>query len=232
MKYTCKTIDFKSIKEMPAEDRPREKVSEKGPFCLSDLELVCCLLGCGNVYRPVQDIAVDILDVVAESEEGENLMKKLLQIDGLGEAKATTVVAALELGRRLAKVKTKKYGSPESIFNYIRHYADRQQEYFLCIQLNGAMEIASCDVITIGLINRTLCHPREIFAPAIKNRATSVVLAHSHPSGNLEPSEDDMSLTDRIVKAGKIVGINVMDHIIFSVDDYRSMMENGDFYFS
>lgn len=232
MKYSIYPIEFKSIKEMPAEIRPRERMASCGPFHLSDLELVCILLGSGNNNRPVQDIAQDILEVVDRNRDREHLLKELTTISGLGNAKASTILAGLELGRRLSSLGCRRYATPAEIFSYVRHYGDRKQEHFICIQLNGALEILAADVITVGLINKTLVHPREVFAPAILNRATSVVFAHNHPSGNLEFSYDDIELTSQLVKAGKILGIQVADHIVFSMDGYNSMNETGQFYFT
>lgn len=231
MKYTIYPIEFKSIKEMPAESRPRERMAACGPFHLSDLELICILLGSGSSRRSVQDIADDILDVIAKNKDREHLLKELSSVCGLGPAKASVIIASLELGRRLSSFGCRRYGTPADIFNYVRHYGDRKQEHFICIQLNGALEILAADVITVGLINKTLVHPREVFAPAIQNRATSIVLAHNHPSGNIDPSPDDLDMTEHLIKAGRILGIQVSDHIIFSQSDFFSMAEAGLFTF-
>ncbi len=105
------------------------------------------------------------------------------------------------------------------------------QEHLICIMLNGALELLAVKVITVGLINRTVCHPREVFADAVAMRASSIILAHNHPSGNLEPSTNDLEVTESIEKAGRILGIRLMDHIVFCQDSYRSMLENGDYTF-
>lgn len=232
MKYYINPIEFKSIKEMPAENRPRERLSTGGPFCLSDLELVCCLIGSGVKQRPVQDIAMDVLEVISRNIDRENLNNELSYVDCLGPAKASIIVAALELGRRMSFTKTRRYSRPDEIFNIIRHYGDRSQEHLICIQLNGALEIIATDVVTVGLVNRTQVHPREVFAPALKNRATAVILAHNHPSMNLDFSEEDLSITQTLIRAGKILGISVVDHIVFSIDSYHSMAEEGKIYFT
>ena len=118
--------------------------------------------------------------------------------------------------------------TPATIWETIKHYGLEKQEYFIAVLLDGAHQIIKHVVVSMGLINRTLVNPREVFAPAIENRATAIVIAHNHPSGNLEPSADDLEVTDRLKKAGLILGIEVLDHIIFSANKYHSMMETGE----
>ncbi len=228
MRYERRTIDFKSIKEMPPEDRPREKLKAMGPFGLSDIELVCLILGSGQRGRPVQDMAQDLLDLMDEKGSAGLSGKDIETIPGIGGAKASTICACLELGRRFSFTKSRSCKDPSSVFDLVRHYGDRQQEHFLVILLNGAHELMGVNLVTVGLVNRTLVHPREVFSEALKGRATAVILAHNHPSGNLEPSPDDLEVTFRIRKAGQLLGIEVLDHIIFSSDGYRSLMETGE----
>lgn len=229
MKYTSKPIEFKSIKDMPKNERPRERLEVQGSQDLSDLELLCIILGSGGKNRPVQDISLDILDIIDIKGKSGVAIQDLSHIAGLGPAKAGVICACLEFGRRMSNTGWKNMGNPQNIFNAIRHYGTRQQEHFLCIMLNGAHELIGVNVVSIGLVNRTLVHPREIFAEPLKERATAVVLAHNHPSGNLCPSTDDLAVTRRIRKAGALLGIEVLDHIIFSSQDYRSLLETGEF---
>ncbi len=229
MRYTFKPIEFKSIKDMPKNMRPRERMQERGPLGISDLELLCILLGSGGKNRPVQDLAMEILEVIDLKGKKGVTPKDLEGIVGLGPAKAATICACLEFGRRMTYTRRKTLNDPYSIFECIRHYGSRQQEHFLCVVLNGAHELMGINVVSIGLVNKTLVHPREIFAEPLKERATAVVLAHNHPSGNLEPSDDDIATTLRIRKAGALLGIEVLDHIVFSEDSYRSMVESGEF---
>ncbi len=229
MRYTFKPIEFKSIKDMPKNMRPRERMQERGPLGISDLELLCILLGSGGKNRPVQDLALEILEVIDLKGKKGVTPKDLEGIVGLGPAKAATICACLEFGRRMTYTRRKTLNDPYSIFECIRHYGSRQQEHFLCVVLNGAHELMGINVVSIGLVNKTLVHPREIFAEPLKERATAVVLAHNHPSGNLEPSDDDIATTLRIRKAGALLGIEVLDHIVFSEDSYRSMVESGEF---
>ena len=228
MRYENRTIDFRSIKEMPAQDRPREKMQTFGPLGMSDMELLCLVLGSGTKSRPVQDIAQDLLSLLDESGCEQLSVDSIASISGLGRAKASSICACLEIGRRFSFSRIKSCKEPARIFELVRHYGDRLQEHFLVIMLNGAHELIGVNLVTVGLVNRTLVHPREVFSEPLKSRATAIVLAHNHPSGNLEPSPDDLEVTLRIKKAGLLLGIEVLDHIIFSSDGYRSMMETGE----
>ena len=229
MQYERKTIDFRSIREMPREQRPRERLSTLGPKGVADMELLCMIIGSGSHRRPVQDIAQDILEIIDGRGKSSVSTEDFKSIPGLGPANAARICACLELGRRYSFSRFKSCRDPASIFELIKHYGDRVQEHFLVIMLNGAHELMGVNVVSIGLVNRSLCHPREVFADPLKARATAVVLAHNHPSGNLEPSADDLEVTLRMKKAGILLGIEVLDHIIFSSEDYRSMRETGEF---
>lgn len=228
MKYFLNPIEYKSIKDMPARERPREKLQYGGVSPLSDLELMCILLGRGTKHRPVQDIAHDVLDCLARQKCAD--FKALSEIEGVGTAQATTIVSALELGRRLGAAGRRRVSGPADVFDLLRHYGDREQEHFIVIMLNGAMEVIRTRVVTVGLVNRTLVHPREVFSECIRNMGTAVILAHNHPSGNPTPSNDDIELTARLRKAGDILGIEVLDHIIFTAEKYYSMREEGEFW--
>ncbi|MBP5162837.1 MAG: DNA repair protein RadC [Spirochaetales bacterium] len=225
MQYERRTIDFKSIKEMPREDRPRERLHRLGPKGVTDIELVCAMLGSGSHGRPVQDLAQDILHLI---DSGSVSPEDLQKVQGLGPAKVASICAGLELGRRMSSTRLRSCKNPASVFDLVRHYGDRVQEHFLVVMLNGAHELMGVNLVTIGLVNRTLVHPREVFSDPIRMRATAIILAHNHPSGNLDPSPDDLEVTLRLKKAGLLLGIEVLDHIIFSSEDYRSMAETGE----
>ena len=229
MEYEKKTIDFRSIREMPKEDRPRERLGTLGPMGVADLELLCIIIGSGSQRRPVQDIALDIMSVIDFKGQDPVTPEDFKTIPGLGPAKASRICACLEFGRRHSFSRPRSCRSPAAVFELIKHYGDRLQEHFLVIMLNGAHELMGVNVVSIGLINRSLCHPREVFAEPLKARATAIVLAHNHPSGNLDPSSDDMEVTLRLKKAGLLLGIEVLDHLIFSSEGYHSMMESGEF---
>jgi DNA repair protein RadC len=151
----------------------------------------------------------------------------LKQFGAVGDAKATLILAAIEFARRRIKPAGLKITTPADILPLIRHFADRKQEHFLCITINGANEVINVRVVSIGLLDRTPVHPREVFADAITDRASGIILAHNHPEGGVEPSEADADVTRRIKQAGEIVGIHLLDHIIFNPTGYFSFLESG-----
>lgn len=232
MEYYIHERTFRTIKEMPQEQKPREKIREFGAACLSDSELLTALLGTGCSGVPVQDLSEMILSYLAVNDRREINFDELIQIKGMGPAQTSVICAAIEFGRRMQKPVKLRYATAKAIFEHIKHYGDRPQEHLLCIMFNGALEIIGTKVITVGLVNKTMVHPREVFAEAISARATAIVIAHNHPSGNLEPSPDDLAVTQAIINAGKLLCIQVLDHIIFSDSSYYSMNEHGDVWFS
>ncbi|MBW1940912.1 MAG: hypothetical protein JRI28_06000 [Deltaproteobacteria bacterium] len=149
------------------------------------------------------------------------------RFDGIGMAKATFILAAIELMRRRIKPKGIRIETPSDLVPHISHYAARKQEHFICASVNGANEIINIRVVTIGLIDRTHAHPREVFADPLIDRASAVIVAHNHPAGPLQPSEPDIETTKRLKQAGEITGIGLLDHIIFNTGDYFSFLENG-----
>lgn len=132
------------------------------------------------------------------------------------------LITLLELRENPIQVK-----NPTTVFEYLQPYGMKEQEHFIVLLLDGAHQIKNLKLISIGLANKTLVHPREVFAPAIEERATAIIIAHNHPSGNLEPSDDDITTTSRLWKAGMLLGIEVLDHIIFSTKQYLSFKEAG-----
>lgn len=151
----------------------------------------------------------------------------LIKFKGIGDAKAAIVLAAIEFTRRRIKPEGFKINSPEDILPHIRHYADRKQEHFLCASINGANEVMNIRVVSIGLVNTTQVHPREVFADPLMDRASAVIVAHNHPSGDLIPSKSDISVTKRLISAGNILGIRFLDHVIFNKKSYHSFKEHA-----
>jgi len=145
----------------------------------------------------------------------------------VGDAKATLILAAIEFARHRIKPEGAKIETPADLLRHVRHYADRKQEHFLCATINGANEILNIRVISIGLIDRSPVHPREVFADALADRASAVIVAHNHPSGGLEPSSSDVAITAQLKSAGTILGIDLLDHIIFNRTRYFSFLEEG-----
>jgi DNA repair protein RadC len=216
-----------------SDDKPkhRETLAESGPQSLSDAELVATILGRGISGTSVDELAEDVLGAIdsAYFAPGQPRRRWLSGIRGIGPAKASAIEAALELGRRYFPGKGRKIRGPRDVWLSVAHYADRPQEHFLALSLNGAHELAAKRVISIGLVNRTMVHPREVFSDIIKERSCSVVVAHNHPSGNLEPSPEDLQLTERLYDSGKLLGIELLDHIVFSEEGFMSMKEAGEF---
>lgn len=216
----------KSINDIPTHDRPREKLLRKGAAALSDQELLAVLLGKGTPGMDVMTLAGKLARVVDEKGLGLRV-EDLTSFEGVGDAKATLILAAIEFARRRIKPEGAKIETPADLLPYVRHYADRRQEHFLCASINGANEILNVRVVSIGLVDRTPVHPREVFADAVADRASAIILAHNHTSGGLEPSPHDIEVTTQLKAAGSVVGIALLDHIIFNRSDYYSFLEAG-----
>jgi DNA repair protein RadC len=219
----------KKMRETPDHDRPRERLAVRGPQALTNTELIALLLGRGTKERDVWQVAGDVERYLDHATDGPTY-KDLLMIDGIGSAKACEIMACFELGRRYLgddELAGHRIGSPADLLPLIAEWRDRKQEYFICITLNGAGEVIERRVITVGILNQSLVHPREVFSDAITDRAASVILAHNHPSGTLDPSSQDIGITRQLVEAGSILGIRVLDHIIFTKKGYVSLKELG-----
>ena len=208
-------------------ERPREKLLEKGARALKDRELLAILLGKGSQRHDVMTLAEKLIPVI--DEKGTRLsFEDLARFDGIGKAKATIILAAIEFTRRRIKPEGIRINVPSDLLPLIQHYADRKQEHFLCASINGANEVMNIRVVSIGLVDKSPVHPREVFADPIADRASAVILAHNHPVGPLKPSEADIETTNRLRHAGEIMGITVLDHIIFNHKDYYSFLEKGE----
>lgn len=216
----------KSFRDIPSTDRPREKLLRKGAAALSDQELLAVLLGKGTRGMDVMTLAGKLAIVIDEkglAVQADDLRK----FDGVGDAKATLLLAALEFARRRIKPEGVKIATPADLLPHVRHYADRKQEHFLCASINGANEILNIRVVSIGLIDRTPVHPREVFADPLVDRASAIIVAHNHPAGSLEPSRSDIEVTKQLKAAGDLIGITLLDHIIFNRNGYFSFLEAG-----
>ncbi len=217
---------MKKIEEMDIQERPREKLLLRGASALSDLELMAVLLGRGSRGYPVMTLASNILKLLDTRGAFPDLAT-LQGIRGVGEARAAMICAAMEFARRRIRPAGLKIHLPTDILDLVRHYADRKQEYFLCTTLNGANEMIATRVITVGLVNQTQIHPREVFADAISDRAAAIIVAHNHPSGSITHGRADEEITARLLSAGDLLGIRLLDHIIFTHSAYFSFAEAG-----
>jgi len=184
------------------------------------------LLGSGNRKYDVLALADKLLHLLDRTGPTPS-MEELLTINGVGKAKASLIMAGLEFARRRIRPHGFKIAFPPDAYPLIRHIADRSQEHFICISLNGANEVIAIRTVSVGLVNRALVHPREVFADPITDRASAIIVAHNHPSGNLSPSPDDLAVTRQLKEAGLTLGIRMLDHIIFNKEKYYSLMENG-----
>ena len=216
----------KRIKDIPEQDRPREKLLRKGAAALNDQDLLAVLLGKGTPGMDVLALAGKLIRVIDEKGLGIEV-EDLTRFEGVGHAKAALIIAAIEFARRRIKPEGAKVETPADLLPHVRHFADRKQEHFLCASINGANEILNVRVVSIGLIDRAPVHPREVFADALSDRASAVIVAHNHPSGGVAPSTHDIEITAQLKAAGAIVGITLLDHIIFNRKEYYSFLEAG-----
>lgn len=216
----------RTIKDLPEHERPREKLLKKGPRALKDWELLAVVLGKGTAKRDVLSLAQELVPVIDQKGLSVSI-EDLAAFDGMGEAKASLVLAAMEFVRRRVKPEGIRIETPADLLPHIRHYADRKQEHFLCASVNGANEVINIRVVSIGLIDRSPVHPREVFADPLMDRASAIILAHNHPIGPLTPSDSDVETTKRLKDAGEVMGIIVLDHLIFNRTDYFSFLESG-----
>lgn len=210
---------FFTIREMPKVERPREKLIEKGPENLKDEELLAILLRTGTREKNVLDLAKEILKKYSKKKFLKLKHRDLIKIKGVDSAKACTILAAIELTRRILKVGEETLPKIESIkdvisqFSYLR---EKQREHLAALYLNARNEVIFKKHLFVGTLDANICHPREIFKHALDKNAASVILVHNHPSGDPEPSKADLEITKRIQEAGKIMGIDILDHIIIT----------------
>lgn len=221
------------IKELPQEERPREKILAKGVLTLSNAELLAILLRTGTKNESVLRVAERLLKKYEELGIGALSSlgpQELSNIKGIGLVKAVTVVAAIELGKRLNGLSTERMiiRSPQDAVNLLMarlRYETR--EHFIVLLLSTKNHVLATPTISIGSLNASIVHPREVFREVINHSAASVILAHNHPSGDPTPSSEDIGLTRKLVDAGKILDIPVLDHIIIGNNKYVSLKEKG-----
>lgn len=222
------------MKAMPSDERPYEKCLKKGAHSLSDKELLAVLLRCGTPGENVMDLASRIL--YQQNEQGllsihQLTMDKLLSIKGIGKVKAVQILCLSELAKRLAKASAKEllsFQSPETIARYymedLRH---EKQEHMKLLMLNSKSMLIGESDISKGTVNASLITPRELFIEALLKNAVTIIIMHNHPSGDPTPSQEDIMITTRIKKAGEIIGIELLDHIIIGNNCYISFRESG-----
>lgn len=218
------------IKDLPKHKRPREKLSEKGAENLSDAELLAIIFRTGRAGKSALDLARETLKKYPLSKLFVVTQEELTDIKGLENTKVITLKAALELGRRAVGSFNDSLPVLDSVKATVAQLADlrgKQKEHFLALYLNARKQLVHKETISIGSLTETLAHPREVFEPAIRHLASSVILAHNHPSKNMEVSEADIKLTEKLIQSGAILDIEVLDHIIITDDGYISFKEKG-----
>lgn len=225
--------DFLNIKNWAPEDRPREKLVLKGKATLSDAELIAILLGTGTASMSAVDVAKNILQFVNNdlNELAKLSVKDLTKIKGVGEAKAISIVSALELGRRRRDIlieERPKISSSTDIYELLKsEFLDLPHEAFWIVLLNRANRVIKKQQISYGGVAGTVADPKIIFKIAVEELASGIILAHNHPSGNLTASQADLELTKKLKESGKMLDIQVLDHLIFAGTKYLSFVDKG-----
>ncbi|MBA3611091.1 MAG: DNA repair protein RadC [Rubrobacter sp.] len=219
-----------TLKQLPAELRPRERLLEAGPGALANSELLGILFGIGSREKTAVELASEVISENGDLFGLHNVtVHDLVKLHGVGEAKACIILAAVEFGKRLGRVRNPGrpvISSPADVDGLLRgRIANLDRENFVAVLLNTKNEVLESPTISVGTLSATLVHPREVFKPAIRASAASVILVHNHPSGKVEPSREDREVTGRMSEAAKILGIEVLDHVILG-DGYFSMKEH------
>ncbi len=228
-------MEYKSIKDWPEDERPRERLLRFGASGLSTAHLLAVILRTGGRGKNALELARELLSHFNDLKEIEEISEaELKEINGIGKAKLAQLKAAFELGRRLLQCGDgnmslmPSFKNSSDVFNYYRpRFYGMKKERFLCAMLDTKNKVFKETVVSDGTLTSSLVHPREVFRSAIKEASASVLFVHNHPSGDPTPSRDDISITERLVETGKIIGIEVLDHIIISDSKYLSLFENG-----
>ena len=219
-----------TVHDLPKQERPRERLKRLGAEALSAQELLAVIISRGSPNKSVINIAQDLLTKFGNINAiSQATIEQLTEIDGIGPAKATQIKACFELGKRQdlePELKDLSIQNPQDVVDYIRkEIKDKAKEHFMLILLDSRNKTIGFSKISIGTLNASLVHPREVFKEAITHNASSVILVHNHPSGDPEPSDDDLKITKKLVESGKILSIDVIDHIIIGKNSYYSFKD-------
>lgn len=217
------------LRDLPEEEKPREKLINKGPDFLENTELLAIILNTGHRKEGVLELASRIIkEYGSKTIAAEKSVERLTKSLNIPLVKACQIIACFELGRRFFQEKPGNLPSlrcPEDVYKYLQEMRKLKKEHFRGLYLNARNKLIHDEIISIGNLTTNIAHPREVFQPAIEHSAAGVILAHNHPSSSSEPSKDDIRITKEIIKAGEIIGINVLDHIIISENGYTSLKE-------
>ena len=221
------------IKDIPILERPRERLIEYGSQNLSNIELLSIILRQGTKNKSVKEISNELLSVYGNVSNLNNISyEELIKIKGIGQAQALTLIACVELARRIYK--KREYGKKIKLLNSLVIFEnmkylldDKKQEYFYCLYVNNKKELIERKLLFMGTINRSTVHPREVFKNAFLCSASGIICVHNHPSGDVTPSREDIHFTESLVEIGTLSGIPVLDHIIVGNDSYYSFFDEG-----
>lgn len=224
-------MEYMLIKELPNEEKPREKLLKHGVSALSNQELLAILIRTGRANYSALDIAKDILchDTRGLVALGDMTIEEMVSIKGIGPSKACQLLAGIEIGKRVVETQLSKdkITCPNDVYEHLKtRVVHLKKEKFFTILLDTKNQIIAVEDVSTGSLNASIVHPREVFHHAIKKNAKSMILAHNHPSGHPEPSKEDHGITERLIEVGKIVGIEVLDHIVLGRDTYYSFKEH------
>jgi len=218
------------IKDISKENQPRERFLKNGAMSLSDAELLAVILQKGSKKENVVDMSNRLLSKHGIDKLCDLSLKELQEIDGIGPAKAMQIKALFEFNKRhnLSKQNGKPIKSAKDVYDYASQKLNsNDKEHFMILHLDSKNRIIKDEVISIGTLNASIIHPREIFKSAIKESANSIILVHNHPSGDSEPSAEDEQVTEKLFEAGELLSIKVLDHVIIGKDNYHSFKENS-----
>ena len=215
-----------ALRDLHKDDKPREKLLNKGVQSLKNDELLAILLGSGVQGKDVRKLAKEIVALM-DSNFDKLSLETLCDIHGLGIAKASQILASIELSKRYLIRSNKRITSAEEVYEELKEFSTKKQEHFLSITLDGASHIINTRTVFIGTLNQSMVHPREVFADAIADRAAGIIIAHNHPSGTLEASRADIQITQRLKEVSKLVGIELLDHVILAKGGFYSFSDEG-----
>jgi len=218
------------IKDIPKSDRPREKLLKHGPQFLNNSELLAILIGSGYKGKNVLQLAKDTLAKYQSKNLPKLTYQELVSQKGIGKVSACRILAAFELSARLLLDQDDEaivVQSPKDAYQLLKPISKYQKEHFIGLYLNARNQLIHQEIISIGSLNANIVHPREVFESAITRHALSIIIAHNHSSGSTEPSEEDLQITKRLIKSGKLLGIEIVDHLIIASKGFLSFKEKG-----
>lgn len=221
------------IKDIPDVERPRERMLKLGPSRLSNEELISIILRCGTKKYSAKDLSLLLLKEIKDISNFKDItINKMISIKGIGESKATLLLAAIELGRRIFleknTISSSNYTSSYMVYEEVKYlFKDKKQENFYCLYFDNKQHLVGKELLFIGTVNSSVAHPREVFKYAYLYSATGIICIHNHPSGDISPSKEDIKLTEALVSIGEINKIPILDHIIIGNNNYYSFSDNG-----